>query len=125
MRRLAQLSLLFAGFALAAHAPDSFAQEKGGKKEAPEPKEKDSSKDAPEKGDKGQLPTYWKQLGLSDEQKAKVYKLNAKYAGEIDKLEAQIKEMKAKLAKERNEILDPAQKKKLEEIYKKKSGTDK
>ncbi len=74
---------------------------------------------------KGQLPQNWKQLGLSDDQTQKVYKIQAKYNDDIDKLEAQIKDMKAKMSKERGEVLTPEQKKRLEEILKTKSGADK
>ncbi len=74
---------------------------------------------------KGQLPQNWKHLGLSDEQVQKVYKVQAKYNDDIDKLEAQIKEMKAKMSKERSEVLTAEQKKRLEEILKTKSGADK
>ena len=74
---------------------------------------------------KGQLPQNWKQLGLTDKQIQDVYKVQAKYNEDIDKLEAQIKDFKAKMSKERSEILTPEQKKRLEEILKSKSGTDK
>lgn len=74
---------------------------------------------------KGQLPQNWKQLGLTDEQTQKVYKIQAKHNEEIDKLENQIKELKAKMVKERGEVLTAEQKKRLEDILKSKSGTDK
>ena len=74
---------------------------------------------------KGQLPQNWKQLGLTDKQTQDVYKVQAKYNDDIDKLEAQIKELKGKMSKERSEILTPEQKKRLEEILKTKSGADK
>jgi len=74
---------------------------------------------------KGQLPQNWKQLGLSDDQTQKVYKIQAKYNDDIDKLEAQIKDLKAKMSKERSEVLTAEQKKRLEEILKTKSGADK
>lgn len=74
---------------------------------------------------KGQLPQNWKQLGLTDEQVQKVYKVQGKYNDDIDKLEAQIKELKAKMSKERSEVLTSEQKKRLDEILKGKSGADK
>ena len=78
------------------------------------------------KGDaKGQLPQYWKQLGLSDAQKAQVYRVTGRYAAEIDKLEAQIVELKAKRDRERRDVLTPDQKKRLEAIIKEKAGADK
>ena len=74
---------------------------------------------------KGQLPPNWKQLGLTDEQVQKVYKIQSKYNEDIDKLEAEIKELKAKMSKERSEVLTAEQKKRLEDILKTKSGADK
>jgi Spy/CpxP family protein refolding chaperone len=70
---------------------------------------------------KGQLPQNWKQLGLTDDQTQKVYKVQTKYNEDIDKLKAQIEELKAKMAKERNEVLTPEQKKRLEDILKAKA----
>lgn len=78
--------------------------------------------DKPESKAKGQLPTYWGQLGLSEDQKQKVYKLQAKCNEDIDKLEEQIKALKEKMAKERSAILTPEQKKRLEAIIKEKVG---
>lgn len=92
------------------------------KKPVDPPKPVDPKKEDP-KPVKGQLPTYWKMLGLSEEQVQKVYRVHAKYNDEIDTLEAKIKELKDKMAKERLEVLSPEQKKRLEEILKEKSGT--
>ena len=74
---------------------------------------------------KGQLPMNWKQLGLTDKQIQDIYKIQGKHGEDIDKLEAQIKELKAKIVKERLEVLTPEQKKRLEEILKGKAGTEK
>jgi hypothetical protein len=84
-------------------------------------KKKDDPKAEPKA--KGFLPTYWRDLGLSDAQKQEVYKIQAKYGDEIDVLEAKIKELKGKMAKERMTVLTPEQKKRLEEIVKEKTGT--
>jgi len=92
---------------------------KGDPKTKADPKVEPKGKEA--KG-KGQLPQNWSQLGLTGDQKDKVYKLQAKYNADIDKLDAEIKEMKAKLTKERFEVLTAEQKKALEDILKKKSG---
>jgi Spy/CpxP family protein refolding chaperone len=94
----------------------SFAQDKP--KEA-KPAEKQEGKA------KGQLPANWKNLGLTDEQTQKVYKLQAKYGDDIDKLEEQIKALKEKMNKERLAVLTTEQKKRLEDILKEKAGTDK
>ena len=71
---------------------------------------------------RGQLPRNWGQIGLTADQKEKVYTLQAKYNLEIEKLQATIKDLKAKLSKERLELLTDEQKKALEEIYRKKIG---
>jgi hypothetical protein len=75
----------------------------------------------PSKG-RQRLPAYWGQLGLSTEQRQKVYGVQAKYDAEIDKLEAQIKELKDKMGKERLDVLSADQKKKLDDIIRAKSG---
>lgn len=85
-----------------------------------EAKKEDPKKEEPKA--KGFLPMGWRDLGLSEAQKQQVYKIQAKYAEDIDKLEAQIKDLKAKMAKERVEILTADQKKKLDEYFKSKSG---
>ena len=81
-------------------------------------------KEATSKG-RGQLPTYWGQLGLTDLQKQNVYKIQGKHNEESDKLELQIKEMKVKMVEERGKILTPEQKSRLEDILKAKAGTAK
>ena len=98
-------------------------QEKGGKKEEPAKAKDGKDVKEPTGKAKGQLPTYWGQLGLTDAQKQSIYKVNGKYNEDIDKLEAQIKELKAKMSEERTKILTVEQKKRLEEIIKTKAGT--
>jgi Spy/CpxP family protein refolding chaperone len=83
---------------------------------------KETKKDEPTGKVKGQLPQGWGKLGLTDEQKQKVYKINAKYGEQIAKLEAQIRELKDKMAKERLEVLTPEQKKTLREMKSKSGG---
>ncbi|MBA4066722.1 MAG: hypothetical protein C0501_24055 [Isosphaera sp.] len=73
-------------------------------------------KDDPPAKVKGYLPPNWKALGLSDEQKQQVYKIQAKYDAEIEKLEAKIAELKATMSKERKAVLTPDQTKLLEKI---------
>lgn len=106
------LALLFGVAVLSAGG--SIGQDKGKKDEKSEKKDDSTSK--------GQLPANWKQIGLTDEQKQSVYKINAKFNEEIDKLEAKVKELKDKRDKERLGVLTADQKKRLEEILKKKSG---
>ncbi len=71
---------------------------------------------------RGILPTYWKQLGLSDDQIQQVYKIQATYNEEIEKLEEQIKALKEKMSKERSAVLTKEQKERLEKIIKDKIG---
>jgi Spy/CpxP family protein refolding chaperone len=91
-------------------------------KDTPKTTEKSEKSEAKAKG---QLPQNWKLLGLTDEQTQKVYKMQAKTNDEIDKLEAQIKDLKEKLMKDRLTILTAEQKKRLEDILKEKAVTDK
>jgi hypothetical protein len=79
------------------------------KKGAPQQGKKD---DPPAKV-KGMLPNGWRKLGLSATQVQEVYKIQAKYNAEIDKLEEKIAELKATMAKERLAVLTPDQKKQL------------
>lgn len=74
---------------------------------------------------KGQLPQGWAKVGLTDDQKQKVYKIDAKYDEEIDKLNEQVKALKEKKRKEQLEVLTAEQKKRLEDNLKKSAGTDK
>jgi Spy/CpxP family protein refolding chaperone len=79
----------------------------------------DPKKDDPKKDDvkaKGTLPQNWGKLGLTDDQKQQIYKVQTKYNSEIDKLEAQIKDLKGQRDKEMRAVLTPEQKKRLEEI---------
>ncbi len=83
---------------------------------------KSARKDEPSGRVKGQLPPQWGKLGLTDDQKQKVYKIQAKYRDEISKLEEQIKELRGKMAKEQYEVLTPDQKKRLDELRSAKPG---
>jgi Spy/CpxP family protein refolding chaperone len=77
---------------------------------------KDGKKDDPPVKAKGVLPTNWGKLGLSDDQKQQIYKIQNKYDEEIDKLDAKIKELKAARTKDMKGVLTADQKKRLEEI---------
>ena len=74
---------------------------------------------------KGVLPANWGKLGLSDEQKQKVYKVQADYVDQINKLEAQVKDLKAKEKTEMEKVLTDAQKARLKEIILGKLGEEK
>ncbi|MBX7103102.1 MAG: hypothetical protein K1X57_03425 [Gemmataceae bacterium] len=71
---------------------------------------------------KGQLPQGWSKLGLSDEQKQKIYEIQSKHKAKIDDLEKQIKEAREKMVKEETEVLTAAQKARLKEMFAEKLG---
>lgn len=74
---------------------------------------------------KGRLPNNYGRIGLSDEQRNKIYGIQGKYDGDIDKLEAQIADLKTKRDTEITAVLNAEQKAKLAELNaasKKKDG---
>jgi hypothetical protein len=80
--------------------------------------------DEPKKGDvpvRGHLPQHFKQLGLSDQQKADIFKVQAIYGPKIEVLNQQIRDLKKAEAKEILELLTDAQKGRLREL---KAGDD-
>jgi hypothetical protein len=87
-----------------------------------EPKKDDKKKEDPAPKVKGVLPPNYKKLGLTDTQVQEIYKIQNKYDGEIDKLQAKIDELKANRAKDTKAVLTAEQKKRLEEIL---TGKDK
>lgn len=72
-------------------------------------------KDPPAKV-RGQLPPNWGKLGLSDEQKQKIYKIQGDYETRIDELEAKLKQLKQEQNKEMVKVLTDAQRARLKEI---------
>ena len=83
---------------------------------------KEVKKDEPPTKAKGFLPQHWGKIGLTEDQKQDVYKIQSKHNSEIDKLEAKIKEIKGSRDKEMKAVLNADQKKKLDEIL---TGKDK
>ena len=74
---------------------------------------KDKDKDAKKEGKtKGLLPQGFKDLGLSAEQVAKIYAVQADYGGKIADLNKQITELKGKRTKEEFNVLTEAQREK-------------
>ena len=65
---------------------------------------------------KAQLPRYYKQLGLTDQQKKTIYKVRGSYAVKIEELQKQIAELKDKEKKELEGVLTDGQKKRLKEL---------
>lgn len=67
----------------------------------------------------GRLPNYYGQLGLSNEQRLKVYAVQAKYAEEIQALRKQIAELEAKRDGEIDALCTETQKTQLGELREK------
>ena len=65
---------------------------------------------------KGKLPTGWRRLGLSDEQKDKIFEAQSKYAAQIADLTKQLNDLKKKETAELEELLTDAQRARLREI---------
>jgi hypothetical protein len=59
---------------------------------------------------KGQLPKYWSKIGLSDEQKQKVYATEASYRTKIEALNQQVKRLKSQQKTALEKILTDDQK---------------
>jgi len=83
-----------------------------------DPKKDDpqATKTEPQVKLKGTLPQNWGKIGLTDDQKQEIYKIQGKYHSEIEKLEAKVKELKGTRDKEIRAVLTADQKKRLEEI---------
>lgn len=81
--------------------------------------EKTATQAAPAKVAKkpaGRLPAQYGKLGLSDEQRHKIYDVQAIYRKQIDELEKQIDGLKAKQKTEIEAVLTADQKKKLDDL---------
>lgn len=65
---------------------------------------------------KGRLPSNWSKLGLSDDQKIKIYTIQGNSKIKIEELEKQIADLKAKQKQEMIKILTEEQKQKLLEM---------
>ena len=77
---------------------------------------------APKVDYRGQLPFYWGQLGLTDQQRQEVYKINAEYGAQMAAPELKIEQLKEKRDQERFKVLSPVQKDRLEAIIRDKIG---
>jgi hypothetical protein len=71
---------------------------------------------------KGQLPPNWGKLGLSDDQKQQVYKIQTEYRGKIQDLQAQIKELQRQQNLALQKVLTDPQKARLRELATSKFG---
>ena len=59
------------------------------------------------------VPNHFGQLGLSDEQRESIYKIQARHMPKIDELEKQIDELRAQMLKECETVLTATQKQML------------
>jgi hypothetical protein len=71
---------------------------------------------------KGQLPANWAKLGLTDEQKQKVYSVQEDYREKLADLEQKLKALRKQERQEMEKILTDAQKARLKEILLEKAG---
>ena len=69
---------------------------------------------------RGQLYAKWRELGLTDEQKQHIYKIQSEYRAKIDELEKKAKELRREERSKAQEVLTAAQKARLKELL---SGT--
>ena len=79
----------------------------------------------PQARGKGQLPPNWNKLGLSDEQKEQVYKIQAEFQAKIEDLEAQLRKLRAMQGNELRKVLTDAQRQRLLELATQKTLGDK
>jgi Spy/CpxP family protein refolding chaperone len=65
---------------------------------------------------RGPLPNYFGKLGVGDEQREKLYAVDAEYAGRIKALQKQIAELEKERDGRLEELLTPGQKLRLKEL---------
>lgn len=73
---------------------------------------------------KGTLPQNWGKLGLTDKQKAEVYRVRAEYGEKIDALKKQIKDLEDKERVDLLKVLSEEQRTRLREILAGKAGVE-
>jgi Spy/CpxP family protein refolding chaperone len=74
---------------------------------------------------KGQLPANWNKLGLTDEQKQKIYTAQSEYRDKISELQVKINDLKKAERAELEKVLTKAQKDRLKELLLEKAPSDK
>jgi Spy/CpxP family protein refolding chaperone len=87
-----------------------------------------TGQDKKDKAKQPQLPAGWKALGLSDEQKSKVYAIQGEYREKMAALQRQLDEMKKEQTEKMLNVLTDEQRKQLREAALKKvdpKGSDK
>jgi Spy/CpxP family protein refolding chaperone len=76
---------------------------------------KDTQKDPPTK-EKGMLPANWGKLGLAEDQKQKIYKIQNDYRVKMDELQKKIDKLDEEMKAERLKVLTAEQKDRLKKI---------
>src|SRR5262245_45183939 len=84
----------------------------------------DDPKKDPQGKVRGTLPPNWNKLGLTEEQKQKIYTVRADYRTKIDALQQQIKDLQRKEMTDMQKVLTDAQKARLRELATEKVPTD-
>jgi Spy/CpxP family protein refolding chaperone len=74
---------------------------------------------------RGVLYPKWKDLGLSKDQVQAIYKIQSESRSKIDKLETEIRKLKAQEKADAEKLLTPAQKARLKELILGDDGKDK
>jgi Spy/CpxP family protein refolding chaperone len=65
---------------------------------------------------RGQLPAYYKKLGLRDDQTQKIYRLRADYKSKVDALKKKIEQLRTDEREDLEKVLTPEQLKRLREL---------
>jgi hypothetical protein len=73
---------------------------------------------------KGKLPVNWSKLGLSDDQKEKIYRVRGEYQSKIEELQLRIRQLQREERLELEKVLTDSQKKRLREILASKGPAD-
>ncbi len=74
---------------------------------------------------RGQLPQNWGKLGLSEEQKQKIYKIQNDFRNKVDALQKQLADLKDQERKELEKVLTAGQRDQLRQILAGKAPDDK
>lgn len=73
---------------------------------------------------RGQLPANWSKLGLSEDQKQKVYAIRGEHRAKIQELEVKLKDLRQKEKADLEKVLTEDQKLRLRELLATKAGLD-
>jgi Spy/CpxP family protein refolding chaperone len=73
---------------------------------------------------RGQLPPLWKKLGLSEQQVQRIYAIQAKYRGQIQALQRQMKALREQEQREMQEVLTVEQRRQLQRLLAERAGVE-